>query len=141
MFKYLNITTFNNTHMQKETTNSFLNYSENILFVKIKEGSEITIESVKEEYDSQNKMVGDDEYVVLIDGALNFIIPLDARKYMANHHTPNWKATAIVTNNNLSTHLIANFYLRTNKPIVPTKLFKYEEGAIIWLKSKLENPL
>lgn len=125
--------------MQKETKNSFLRYSSNILFIKIKEGAEITIESVQEEYDSQKTLVGNDEYAVLIDGAKNFMMPLDARKYMANHQTPNWKATAIVSNNNLSTHLIANFYLKTNKPIVPTKLFKYTEGAIVWLKSKLEN--
>lgn len=125
--------------MQKETKNSFLRYSNNILFIKIKERAEITIESVQEEYDSQKTLVGNDEYVVLIDGAKNFMMPLDARKYMANHQIPNWKATAIVSNNNLSTHLIANFYLKTNKPIVPTKLFKYEEGALVWLKSKLQN--
>ena len=36
--------------MKKETSNSLLEYSNNVIFVRLKEGAEITIESMEEQY-------------------------------------------------------------------------------------------
>lgn len=59
----------------------------------------------------------------------------DARKYMANH--PELiklrKAYAILVNN-LGSRLIANFYMKFEKPTCPGKVFNEENKAIDWLK-------
>ena len=124
--------------MKKETANSFLEYSNNILFVRIKENAEMTIETMQEQYDVQKEIVKNEKYAVLIDGKNNVSVPSETRIFMANHRPPNRKATAIVIKKNLATLLIANFYLRMNKPKVQTKLFKFESEAIDWLRDKLD---
>ena len=125
------------TVKKKETSNSILEYSDNIIFVRIKDGVDLTIESMQEQYEAQMEMVKNDKYAVLIDGTKNVTVPHETRKMMADHQPPNRKATAIVTNRNLATLLMANFYLKVNKPKVQTKLFKYEDAAVMWLKSIL----
>ena len=125
--------------MKKETSNSFLEYSNQILFVRIKEGAEMTIESMREQYNAQLELVKNNKYAVLVDGTSNVDVPSETRVFMANHSPSNRKATAIVTNKNLATRLIANFYLKVNKPKVLTKLFKTESDAIRWLKNELDK--
>lgn len=125
--------------MKIETSNSFLQYLDNIMFVRIKEGVELTIESMHEQYEAQNKLIGNDQYVVLVDGTQNAIIPPETRSLMAQHRPPNRRATAIVTNKNLATLIIANNYLKMNKPKIKTKLFKQEDKAIFWLKRQLKK--
>jgi hypothetical protein len=60
----------------------------------------------------------------------------EAREYMARSEKLSKirKAFAILVNN-LSTKLIANFYLRFNRPPNPGKVFNSEDKAIAWLKS------
>lgn len=45
------------------------------------------------------------------------------------------KAEAIVVKS-LSQRLIANFYVKVNKPLKPSKVFNSEKEAIKWLESK-----
>ena len=39
----------------------------------------------------------------------------------------------------LSDRILANFYLKVNKPIVATKAFTNREKAILWLKTRLDQ--
>lgn len=59
---------------------------------------------------------------------------MEARNYMANNPEINKvrKAFAILTNS-LGTRILADFYLKFNKPPSPGKLFNDEEEAIQWL--------
>jgi hypothetical protein len=122
-----------------ETSNSFLEYADHIIYVRLKEGKEITIESMKEQYKAQEELVKNDKYAVLVDGRNTVIMPPETRKFMAAHQPVNRKATALVSNNNLVTVLIGNFYLKVNKPKLQTRLFKQEEEAVKWLKKQLGN--
>lgn len=121
----------------KETANSFLDYKEHIVFVRIKENVDITVSSMKEQYNEQAKLVGTDTYAVLVDGTKNANVPVETREFMAKHNPKNRIATAILTNNNLATTIIGNFYLKFHKPKNPTKLFQKESDAINWLKTQL----
>jgi len=123
----------------KETSNSFLDYKERIVFVRIKENAEITIKSMQEQYEEQTKLVGNDTYTVLVDGTKNSNVTIEAREFMSKHNPSKRIATAILTNNNLATNIIGNFYLKVHKPKNPTKLFSNETDAIEWLKTKLNS--
>ncbi len=107
------------------------------MFVRIKEDADMTIKSMKEQYVAQAEIAGTDNYAVLIDGRNNVTVPSETRQFMAAHSPINRKATAIVSNNNFATLLIANVYLKKDKPNAPTKLFKHEAEAIEWLKEQL----
>lgn len=114
----------------KETANSFLDYKEHIVFVRVKENVDISIASMKEQYDEQAKLVGTDLYAVLVDGTKNVSVPVETREFMARHNPKNRIATAIITNNNLATNIIGNFYIKFHKPQKPTKLFNNEADAL-----------
>lgn len=122
-----------------ETANAFLEYNGNIVYVRMKEDSDVTIQSMKEQYKAQAQLVKDEEYAVLVDGTNNVNVPPATREFMAKHSPANRKATAIITNQNLATLLIANFYVRFNRPAVPTRLFKNETVAVHWLKKQLKK--
>ena len=92
---------------------------------------------MKEQYEEQDKLVGNDKYAVFVDATKNSIASKEVRDFMANHIPPNRLATAIITNNNLAINVIANFYLRVHQPKVLTKLFSNENDAVDWLKRKI----
>ncbi|MBL4593591.1 MAG: hypothetical protein JKX68_07230, partial [Flavobacteriales bacterium] len=44
-------------------------------------------------------------------------------------------AMAILAGTSLPATIIGNFFIKFNKPAVPTKLFKSEEKALAWLET------
>ena len=59
---------------------------------------------------------------------------MDARKYMAKGEALHYlNATAILVKNQLS-KLLAEIYIRINKPAIPTKFFSNKNEAIHWLE-------
>lgn len=127
----------NDFHYKIETGNSFLDYKDNIVFVRLKEDVEITVKLMQEQYSKQELLVGNDLYAVLVDASKNANANKETREYMAMYNPQNRVATAILTKNNLSVNMIANFYLRISKPLTPTKIFNKEDDAVIWLKERL----
>ena len=125
--------------IKKECSNAFLEYANQIMFVKIKLGSTLSIQTMQEQYALQNEMVGDDIYAVLVDGTNNSNAEPGAREMMAKHCPVNRVATAIITNNNIIVNIIANFYIKVNKPQTTTKLFHNKEDALDWLNIKLKK--
>jgi hypothetical protein len=123
--------------LKKECRNAVLEYSDHVMIVRLKEGAEINIASMKEQYELQKTMVGNEEYVVLIDASKNSMADGETRQFMADYHPVNRKATAIVSDQNLAVVMMANFYLRFHAPKVLTKLFKHENEAMNWLNSIL----
>ena len=127
------------TSVKKETSNALLEYSSNIMFVRIKEGVLLSIDSMKEQYKTQEEMVGKDIYAVLVDGSNYSLVPQETRAFMAAYHPQNRIATAVVSNSNLATLMLANFYLKVNKPKITTRLFNKEKEAEEWLRYRLKK--
>jgi hypothetical protein len=87
--------------------------------------------------DSRNwtASIGGGSYLNLIEAGTRTEIEDDMRMSSAskdeNAHTI---ADALVVKN-LSQRIIANFYLRFNKPVKPTRVFSDAENAAFWLMS------
>jgi len=62
----------------------------------------------------------------------------EARKYAATKKGKNIVAEAIVMNN-LAIRLLANFYMKINRPEQKIKLFSNEKAALEWIKSIKEK--
>ena len=56
-----------------------------------------------------------------------------AKDIVANHHLTT--ADALVTLDNWPIRVLANFYLKVNKPVRPTRIFGDILSAVEWLKS------
>lgn len=58
----------------------------------------------------------------------------DAGKYATSAEGTKYSLAIAVMIDNVAKKLLMNFFVKMNKPIVPTKSFSNKEEAIIWLK-------
>jgi hypothetical protein len=117
----------------KEISTTRLEYVGGIMHLRLKEGAEFNLETIKEQYAAQDELTGTDNYAVLVDATHHVSMSKESREFMAAYVNPRRKATALLTRYNLATLLLANFYMKFNQPRIPTKLFNQEEEAIDWL--------
>ena len=123
----------------KETENCHFEFSDNVLYVGLKEEADFTLEVSQAEVAISEQLVGDNLYTVIIDLTKNSAIPHDVRKWMANYKRPNLVASALLIDANLAAKIIVNFYLKFDKPVVPNKIFNDKDEAIAWLNMMLNG--
>lgn len=111
--------------------------SDGIMYVRITSEKEETVELVKEMVKKMGEMVNYQQVPMLAKHE-EFALPGKAnRDYWAKKEScPYSKADAFIINST-AMQLIANFYLKINKPERPTKMFTNESEAIKWLKNFL----
>jgi hypothetical protein len=59
-----------------------------------------------------------------------------ARVFSASEEGSKYSVAEAFVVKSLSQRLIANFYVKVNKPPIPSKVFNSEKEAIKWLESK-----
>lgn len=104
-----------------------------ILVVQIREGVEIDIEGVKENFEATLKITNT-ECLALIDARCIFTSTQEARDYTAINASQYRIAKAVLINS-LANRIVGNFYINFSKPVVPTRLFTSYHEAIKWLNS------
>jgi hypothetical protein len=112
-------------------------YIENdILFIRAKQDADFTLEAAIEGVEVRKKIQKGIRYPVLLDTRFMFQVAKEANEYGASKKVSELSsAMAILTGNSMAARIIVNFFIKFNKPFIPTKLFKKEENAIKWLKN------
>ncbi len=127
--------------MNKITTsiNEFNLDAQGILHVKILDDVEITLEKVKEDYETVLQHFGEGKFLVLVDSQNSFSITTEAREYSQQEVIDKFHiATAVVGNNEVS-RIIINMLARINRPSTPFKMFADKEKATEWLLQQAEQ--
>ncbi len=120
--------------IRTSVTEMFLD-DDGILRIRVIKGAVITLEKMREHLAASSKLLGGKKALTLIDGSAQFSMTTEASKLLASKEgSENRIAAAFVTNSFLN-KIWFNFYLKFNKPVIPTKMFNSEENAILWLKS------
>jgi len=102
--------------------------------ILVDEEAEITRKDILEINEAKKKLAGNQPHIVLFIAPIHGNVTSEARAAAASKEVcHNAIAKAIVTKS-LAQRLVANFFLRFNKPPVPTKLFSIEKEAMDWLK-------
>jgi len=111
--------------------------ADGIIYVSISPEKEETVELAKKMVKKMGEIVNYKQAPILFKHQ-DFALPGKAnRDYWATKEAcPYSKAEAFIINS-IALQLIANFYLKINKPERPTKMFTHEEEAIKWLKTFL----
>jgi hypothetical protein len=111
--------------------------ADGIMYIRISREKEESVELVKEMVKKMGEMVGYKQ-VPMLARHEEFALPGKVnRDYWATEEAcPYSKADAFMINST-AMQLIANFYLRINKPQRPTRMFANEQEAIKWLKTFL----
>jgi hypothetical protein len=108
---------------------------DNIIKMIVKEKSIIGIEQVREVQRVKRELIGDQKHSVIFITPKHGSMTTEARNYSATHDvTMNAKGKAIVLNG-MALRIVANFFIRFNKPLVEHKAFESEKEAMDWLRT------
>lgn len=115
-------------------------YAPNILYVKYKPGDdELDISYAKEQTERVNRLCEGEPHHVIADfteTAINF--SPEAREFFAENKSHNeLRLSQVIIINSLAHKLVANFYMRFNKPKSPTVIVNSLEQALSWVKKRI----
>lgn len=114
--------------------------SENIIEVEWNTSIEEIEKKHLEQLRSIIKEIGGSKKMPVYIDTYNFMsITPEARHYAASKESSDFTLANAVLVDILPKKLLFNFFLKINKPVVPTKGFSSKEEAFIWLKNESLN--
>ncbi len=105
-----------------------------IIYVQTFENAEIEIPEIDEMNIYLRSLVEDGPCYLIVFPGVGSISSHEARKHAAKLKNKNIIAEAIIIDN-LATRLLANFYMKINRPEQRIKLFSNEKAALEWINS------
>lgn len=94
-----------------------------------------TLKDIKEIIDVQGKITNGKRLALLVVVSEFANLDSEAREIMATKESTQYSIVEAYVIHSLSQKLLANFYMKVNKPNVPTKFFTNIDSAEEWLKS------
>lgn len=108
-------------------------YEGSIFHAIIKKKEKITIEMTDKGYDFLNRNGGGRFYNIYEFSSFSEMDP-EVREWCATTSGNNYTHVDAIVISNFAQKLIADFYLKFNKPTMPTKIFKSKEKALEWIR-------
>ena len=125
-----------NTIEKIETSIAHFYIEDDIVFMRSKKDADITLKATIESVNARRKLQNGKKMLMLVDTRDIWQVSSESRAYSTKKRVEDLTiAMALLPGSNMTTILIANFFIKFNKPNIPTKLFKTEEKAIEWLNS------
>ena len=112
---------------------------EGILHIHLKGGAEIELEDAVLVVEAMGKLGDGKKYPVLIDAGEFVSVDKEVRIFSASPESNIYTLADAIAYVSLAQKLIADFYIKYNKPAVPTRDFPTKEEAIEWLKTLIKN--
>lgn len=94
---------------------------------------EYIIDDVKENVATFGELTNHQKAPILIIGGAFTSVTKEARSFMANYESLKYSLCEAFLLNSLSQKLLINFYIKFDKPLVPTKVFHKKDPALDWL--------
>ncbi len=111
-----------------------------VLQINVRDHNYIT-KDLKEINAAQGKITNGGKCLVLVIGSEFANIDSEAREYMASDESTQYSIAEAYVIRSLAHKILANFYLKVNKPGVPTKFFSDAKLAEEWLRTYLPSVL
>jgi hypothetical protein len=97
-----------------------------------------SIEDTKENVAAFGQLTNHQKVPVLILGGSFSSLTPETRKFMATEESLLYSKAEAFLLKSLAQKILINFYIKFDKPLVPTRVFTKEDEAIKWLKGFLE---
>jgi len=117
---------------------TFCLFPNRIFYVSIPKYYKITMDVVDEGYRFLNENGGGKFFNIFHFASLADVDP-EVREWAANPSGNNYTYSDAIVIDNLSQKILADFYVRINKPVKPTKIFFSLEKAIRWSEIQMEH--
>ena len=111
---------------------------ESILYMKIKEKSEMNLENTKEHYEVIKNLTENKRYAALIDTEFYFTADTEALEYASMPEIVSKRIASAYYNSSLANMLTTNFFKVNYKPQLHIEQFKIKEEALEWLRAKVK---
>ena len=108
---------------------------ERILHIHLHAGCEIELSDAVLIVEAMGKLGAGKKFPVLIDSGEFTSIDKEVRIFSASAECNIYTLVDAIAYYSLAQKLIADFYVRHNKPVVPTQVFSDKTKAIQWLKT------
>jgi len=124
------------TMKEIEVGENFLVKIENdILIITVKPDIYVELEMVQEVVAKQREILEDKAILVLLNISESSGISKEAREYTSGRHVEGLQIAMAILISSLPMRLMANFFIKFDKPPAPTRLFNSYNEAINWLET------
>ena len=128
-----------NTEVITTRTAKISQIAEEILRVEVLESSDVKEEDALENYLACKKMARGRKVAILIDSRTQTTASNEARAFSSGAEVSKLVIARAILIDSLAVKLLGNFYILVNKPHSPTRLFKEEKEAMVWLEESIQN--
>ncbi len=111
----------------------------NLILITLNDGVTIEVEDVHEVKKHNLSLTKGNDYAIVFDAGYYTTITKEAREIMTSSKIEKGRKASAFVISGLSQKILGNFYVKINKPGVPTKFFSDKEKAIIWAKEILNQ--
>ena len=116
-----------------ETETVIFFYEDDILNINFKEDADVKLENAKENLKARKAFQKEEKVKVLSDVSNVWNISKDARAFFATKQVTDLNIAMAMIAKSFSSKILANFFMKFNKPATPTKMFNSKEKALAWL--------
>jgi hypothetical protein len=106
-----------------------------IVKIQIKDNAELEMFDVLELCKAKLELVKKRPYSVLLVAGKHSSVSKEAREFAARHELAHGRIAKAIVIKNIAQRIIGNYYVKTDKPIGPVRIFACEQEALNWLKA------
>ncbi len=110
-----------------------------ILHIHIPSGAEMQLGDAVQVVEAMRVLGKGKKYPVLIDAGEFATIDKEVRIFSAGEESNIYTLADAIAYSSLAQKLVADFYVKHNKPVVPTQVFPDKAGALKWLKTFVKS--
>ncbi|MDF1673682.1 MAG: hypothetical protein P1U41_09260 [Vicingaceae bacterium] len=104
-----------------------------VLHIVFKEGADVDVKEILESKQARLDLQNGKPMKILVDSRGLFHISKEARDIAAEDQHAKMSVAMALVSSSLGTRMISNFFIKFNKPNVPTKNFTSMDKALLWL--------
>lgn len=106
-----------------------------IIHIHLKPGAEVVLSDAIQIVEAMEKIGKGRKYPVLIDAGEFTSVDQEVRIFSASEDSNMFTLADAIAYYSFAQKLIADFYIKNNGPVVPTKAFSNKTDAIKWLET------
>jgi len=106
-----------------------------IMYITVKPDIFVELHMVKEVIAKQRDVLNGKPILVALDVSKASGVTKEAREYTSGKHVEGLQIAMAIIIDSLPMRLLANFFIKFNKPPAPTKMFNSMEDSIEWLET------
>jgi hypothetical protein len=118
-----------------ETESVNFSFEKDILYIVYKKDIDVKLAHIKDNVGIRKRIQKNDKLLLFVDFRDAWQISEDAKKFLGSKEVTDLNVAMALLVDDLNSMLIANFFVKFNKPASPTKIFNSKVKAIEWLES------